>query len=161
MFAARLFVYFLIFLSIMVYTMKKTIFCIITLITLCFTLKLNGGTVFKGGENTVFYFFSSNQNVCDTEKPCAEEKLFGIYAGTKKGECCDMTEKEISKTLEVLNAKKVFSERGEDFENVYYYSPKIPDFVTVSGKKINIHVSYGKENGEKIKIATPINYGGY
>ena len=160
MLAARLFVYFLYFRSIMFYVMKKIIFCILTLIALCFTLKLNGGTVFKGGENTVFYF-SSSSKICNAEKPNDEEKLFGIYAGTKKGECCDMSAKEISKTLEALKAKIVFSESGANFENVYYYSPKIPDFVTVSGKKINVHVSYGKENTDKIKIASPINYGGY
>lgn len=141
-------------------SIKKTIFYAATFVALCLSLKLNGGTVFKSGENTAFYF-SSSAEICKEETPSEEEKLFGIYLGTKKGERCDMTEREISETLEALSAKRIFAESGETFENVYYYSPKIPDFVTVNGRKINIHVSYGKKNNEKIKIATPINYGGY
>ena len=64
-------------------SMKKTIFYAATFVALCLSLKLNGGTVFKSGENTAFYF-SSSAEICKEETPSEEEKLFGIYLGTKK-----------------------------------------------------------------------------
>ena len=58
-------------------SMKKTIFYAATFVALCLSLKLNGGTVFKSGENTAFYF-SSSAEICKEETPSEEEKLFGI-----------------------------------------------------------------------------------
>ena len=63
-------------------SMKKTIFYAATFVALCLSLKLNGGTVFKSGENTAFYF-SSSAEICNEETPSEEEKLFGIYFVSK------------------------------------------------------------------------------
>lgn len=146
--------------------MKKTVIYAVIMLIVCLCLKLDGGTLFKKGENHTFYYFSSaigssTDLLCRAENKSDLDLEFGFALGKKNGECADMTTENIQKTILELKAKKVFSESGDNFENVYYYSPKIPYHVTIKGKKVNLHVSYGNSPEGKAKIAAPINYGGY
>lgn len=76
-----------------------------------------------------------------------------------KGEAAYIAdEAELDKMLADLRAKKVFSERGSDFSNVYYYSPKIRGYLVLGGKKVNLHVS---ETRAGIKAGAPLIFGGY
>ncbi len=139
--------------------MKKIAFFLLTLCLTAGALKAVGGTVLKGGDNYEI-FYETDDGGLRAEKPSLNELRYGLSFEKKKAESCSMSEKNAEKLLEKLKATEVTRESGENFRNVYYYSPFISDFVLVSGKKANLHVSFFP-SGENVKIATPINFGGY
>lgn len=139
--------------------MKKIIFCFLTFILTAIALKIDGGATLKGGKNYEFYYKCGGA-VPKVEKMAENSVLFGVSAAKKEGESCVMTEEEFEKLLADLRAKEVFREKGDDFDNVYYFSPFINDFVYAGGKKANIHVAKKSADGT-MKVATPINFGGY
>ncbi len=64
-------------------------------------------------------------------------------------------EKELIKKYKAV---EVMRETVNFTTNVYYYSDRIPSFVYVKGKKINLHVSY---NGEYKSVGIPFIFGSY
>lgn len=138
--------------------MKKMIFYFAMFISVAVALKTEGGATLPGGKNYEFYY--KNGSVPRAEKMTDDAVLFGISAAKKTGESCLMTKDAFEKLLAKLCAEEVFRESGEDFDNVYYFSPFISDFVYVSGKKVNIHAAKSG-TGKTLKVATPINFGGY
>jgi hypothetical protein len=56
------------------------------------------------------------------------------------------------------NAHLVFSECGEWGVCEYYYSNKLSNYTIVKGKKVNIHIAYGKNS---LTIGTPLIYGSF
>lgn len=144
--------------------MKRTLFYILTLVFAVFSVKLSGGTVLKGGENHSFFY--NTGGTVEIRKPSQTEILFGAELKNRIGESCEVALPSLGRFLTKLRVKPVFEEKGEDFLNLYYYSPLIPDSVTIGGKKVNLHVSFcfhGKnfKNIDYVTVASPINYGGY
>ena len=81
----------------------------------------------------------------------------------------DLTESKINgdeqKTIESREMEET-TEKGENFFNLYYYSPLIRENVTIGGKKVNLHVSFNLKSGnlsetEYVTVSSPVNYGGY
>ncbi len=64
-------------------------------------------------------------------------------------------EKELIKKYKAV---EVMRETVNFTTNVYYYSDRIPSFVYVKGKKINLHVSY---NEEYKSVGIPFIFGSY
>lgn len=60
--------------------------------------------------------------------------------------------------IKKLCAKEVFRESGEDFFNVYYYSPNIKNYVTVGKKRVNLQIS---QTSAGISLASPVAFGSY
>lgn len=139
--------------------MKKILFCLVAVCLAAFSLKTSGGTILEGG-NHYEIFYETNGGGLTSEKPTSRFLQFGATLKKKKGESCFMAENDVRTLLKNLRAKEIFRESGECFDNVYYFSPLISDFVIVNGQKVNLHVAFGAENGQA-KIATPINFGGY
>ena len=139
--------------------MKKILFYLIAVCLAACSLKTTGGTILKGGNNYEIFYEAENGAIT-TEKPSFEFLSFGATLKKKKGESCFMAADDLDALLKKLRAKEVFKESGECFDNVYYFSPLVSDYVVVNGQKINIHVAFGAADGQA-KIATPINFGGY
>ncbi len=144
--------------------MKRILFFILIFLSAVFSVKLSGGTVLKGGEN--YSFFYNSGGAVEVYKPSQAEIDFGVSLKNKIGESCEVALSDLGRFLTELRAKFVCEEKGEDFFNLYYYSPLIGDVVTVGGKKVNLHVSlcFRGKNPEDIgyvTVASPINYGGY
>ena len=137
----------------------KILFCLIAVCLAACSLKTSGGTILKGG-NDYEIFYEADSGGLVTEKPTSLFLQFGATLKKKKGESCFMAANDVDTLLKNLRAKEVFKESGECFDNVYYFSPLISDYVIVNGQKVNLHVAFGAENGQA-KVATPINFGGY
>ncbi len=60
--------------------------------------------------------------------------------------------------IKKLCAKEVFRESGEDFFNVYYYSPNIKNYVTIGENRINLQIS---QTSAGISLASPVAFGSY
>ena len=144
--------------------MKKILLYVLTLVFCSFAVKLSGGTVLKGGRN--YSFFYNSGGAVEIYEPTPSEISFGADFKEKIGESCEIKLSSLGRFLTKLRAKKVSEEKGEDFLNLYYYSPFIRDSVSIGGKKVNLHVSFNlrSENfGEEeyVTVASPVNYGGY
>ncbi len=70
----------------------------------------------------------------------------------------DYSQEQIDKCLSSYKAKKLFSEKGEGFDTVYYYSNKIPFYELIDGVKVNLQVAY---LGEYCQIGSPLIYGAF
>lgn len=57
-----------------------------------------------------------------------------------------------------LCAKEIFRESGEDFFNVYYYSPNIKNYVAIGENRINLQIS---QTSAGISLASPVAFGSY
>lgn len=147
--------------------MKKILLCVLALVFSAIAVKLNGGSVLKDGKN--YSFFYNSGRAVEVYKPSPAELSFGADLKDKIGESCEIELSSLGNFLTKLRAKKVSEEKGEDFFNLYYYSPLIRNSVSVGGKKVNLHVSFnlrklsGGKSGdtEYVTVASPINYGGY
>lgn len=126
-------------------------------LVLTISLLVSGGTDFKEGKNHVFYLYSASSNA--TVRRLDENDLrYSVFLGEKRGESCELDEIRLPEVLKRLKAELVFIEKGEFFENTYYYSPEIKGNIVIGGQKINLHVS--KRDG-KIYIASPLNFGSF
>lgn len=137
--------------------MKKTIVAIVGFFLLFLSSGTDGGSVFKEGKNRVFYLYSAS-SLAKIVYPTQEILDSAVYFFQKKGESCETSREGLERILVDLSARKAFEEKGEFFDNVYYYSPKISSFVLINGAKVNLSVSF---SGEKIFVATPMNFGSY
>lgn len=144
--------------------MKKTLLSVLTLILAAFAVKASGGTFLKGGKN--YYFFYNSGTAVEVYKPSLSEIHFGANLKEKIGERCEIEFSELGEFLTDLRANFVAEEKGENFFNLYYYSPLIRENVTIGGKKVNLHVSFNLKSGnlsetEYVTVSSPVNYGGY
>ncbi len=137
--------------------MRKSIVAMVGFFLLFLSSGADGGTVFKEGKNRAFYLDSAS-SLAKTIYPTREIVDSAVFFFAKKGESCETSREGLERILKDLSAKKVFEENGESFDNVYYYSPKISSFVLINGAKVNLSVSF---SGEKIFVATPMNFGSY
>ena len=137
--------------------MKKTVFALLSFLIFAISLHVNGGTEFKEGKNHIFYLYSASSNA--TIRRLDENSVrYSVFLGEKRGESCEIAESDLPNVLKRLKAEPVFNEKGEFFENNYYYSPKIKGNIVIKGQRINLHVS--KRDG-KIYIASPLNFGSF
>lgn len=147
--------------------MKKTLLSVLTLVLAAFAVKSSGGTVLKGGKDYYFFYNSYNSGTAvEVYKPSPSEIRFGASLKEKIGERCEIGLSDLGEFLTDLRANFVAEEKGEDFFNLYYYSPLIRENVTIGGKKVNLHVSFDLKSGDLsdigyVTVATPVNYGGY
>lgn len=132
-------------------TVFIALFALFIAIAACFSY---GGELNIGKEKTLYLYSSSSQ--------CSVENAYGnkiIPRTWLKGESVTVSnEKELKNFLNDIKATEVFSESGELFDCVYYYSPKIRYVANVNGKRVNVHVS----NGDGIiKIGAPVIFGDF
>lgn len=137
--------------------MKKTILAMISFLILVISLLISGGTEFKEGKNHIFYLYSASSNAA-IRRLDENAVRYSVFLGEKRGESCELDEADLPKVLKRLKADLVFDEKGEFFENKYYYSPKIKGNIMIKGQRVNLHVS--KRDG-KIYIASPLNFGSF
>lgn len=117
-----------------------------------------------GGVRYDVYLYSPSSG-CDVlsffsiEEVCAGK---AENAKNVKGECAfltrKLTENQIEKWAENIDAEFVFKESGENFGNYYFYSSSLPLFVVINGFRVNIHASV-TENGTG--LAYPLAFGAY
>ena len=90
-----------------------------------------------------------------------------LFVGNLTGESLFLDFFKVGKDYALQTAKKqiinknahlVFSESGEWGVCEYYYSNKLSNYVIVRGKKVNIHIAYGKNS---LTIGTPLIYGSF
>ena len=135
-------------------TFKTVFFCLfvaLIAIAACFSY---GGELNIGTGKTLYLYSSSSQ--CSVENSYGNEIIPRAWLKGEAVTVCD--EKEVENFLNNIKAKEVFSESGELFDCVYYYSPKIRYAASVNGKRVNLHVS--KRDGI-VKIGTPVIFGDF
>ena len=138
--------------------MFKKIALAFCFITCCLLLWWgNNAPVFNAYAKEFEVYRKSNSSCAQIVKANAFTTAF---ITDKTGESCivDGSTFNTGKFLSDFNAKVVFSEKIDGTTNLYAYSKKIKYFVTIGGKKVNIHVVYQNEN---IVLGTPIVFGGY
>ena len=139
--------------------MFKLLLKIILSILFCLCFLLDGGSFLKGDGNHTFYLYSKSSNAKIVTLTEDKSYYFLYFKNSLKGESVIFYNQEKVKNLiDGLSAKKIFCEKGEDFNCEYYYSTKIDDFVILNGQKINLQVCYQKDY---IAVGTPIVFGSY
>ena len=118
---------------------------------------------FKNGTYT-YYLYSSSSNAkiinCDIRQKAKVNSLCvkgeSLYLPFQNGESA--VNEYIGLLLEVYNAKKQVVESGVFGNGEYYYSNKIPFFVIIGGKRVNVHVV---KNTSGITIGSPIIFASF
>ncbi|MGN0819464.1 MAG: hypothetical protein ACI4M6_03585 [Christensenellaceae bacterium] len=139
--------------------MLKKAIIICSLIATFFIVGFPKKPVFQGEGDYVLYLNSASSLACSVEvEQRSISKTYSCFKNVS-GECLKARSQQvINDELIRLNAKFVFSEKGDDFETNYYYSDKISGYKTINGKKINIQTACRADN---YIIATPMIFGGF
>ena len=139
--------------------MFKIIYKLFAFAFFILTVSLDCGGNIQGEKNHTFYFYSKSSNAIIKTMPENNACNLLYFKNHLKGESVEfLSEKSATEFINKLNAKHVFSEKGEDFYCEYYYTNQINDYITINGYKINVHLSYG--NGVFI-VGTPIIFGSF
>ena len=139
--------------------MLKIVYKIFIFVFLILAINVDCGGNIKGEGNHTFYFYSksSNATIKTTTENSANYILY--FKNQLKGESVEFfSEKSALEYISKLNAEYVFSEKGDDFYCKYYYTDKIKDYITLNGRKVNLHLSYG---GEVFTVGTPMIFGSF
>ncbi len=125
------------------------IFCCIAYTTLT--------PVFGGYADTFEVYLSSASSLAEIKSVSLKE-----YAFTRgiKGESVRLDAEgfELEKVLKGFNAELRFSENTSDSEIYYAYSPKIRNYKTVKGQKINLHIVIASE---RVVLGSPLIFGSF
>ena len=138
--------------------MPKIFFNAICTAIILLALSTGAGARLKGDGDHAFYLYraSSQRKIIRLSEEDAGS--FVYLKSDLKGESVEFSDgKKAEETIETLGAKEVFSESGDVFSNRYFYTPKIREFVIISGKKVNLHLAVGN----KIVLGTPLVFGSY
>jgi hypothetical protein len=120
-----------------------------------FTLLLSTTTpCFSGGYNYTYYTGKGSMNckVVECSTPFSRLKLADVC-----GESCEYDNSSVEDILRKYVGEVVFTETLSDSVN-YYCKADLPYSIKLYGEEINLHISV---KGEKIKVASPIIFGGY
>ena len=110
------------------------------------------------GKHTV-YLYSPSSNCEIVELEFGKENSFICLKSFFKGESVVLDDREDkSEIIDYYRACPVFFETVDEIENEYYYSEKISAYITVNGKKVNVHIS---ETDGKIAVGIPFIFGSY
>lgn len=60
--------------------------------------------------------------------------------------------------VDSTGAQLVFVEQIDGVISYYYFSNNLPKIADINGKKVNLHIAV---SGEKVKVGTPLIYGGF
>ena len=139
--------------------MRKNVAYFIIL-SVFFMLSSTGvGTSFSGEGLHTFYFSDKSSCAVAASMPEDEAERAIYVKSDKKGESAVFYSAEkVKRLLLSLGCEKIFSEKGEDFDCDYYYSPEVPTFCTVNGLRVNVHVAKAKD---RIVVGIPFIFGGY
>lgn len=135
----------------------STLICALGAVIFVFALAvLPSRLCFDGGENYTFY--------CGTSSADCREIVAGGGASLVRltltdvcGESVEYNDFNLNSFLKSVNGKVVFCEELSDSVN-YYCSADLPYSVNLYGREINLHVCV---RDDKVKVASPIIFGGY
>lgn len=113
--------------------------------------------LFTGYAGTFEIYLSNGSNI---NPVCQVGFLESTFINNKKGEACKIKGEKFSLEdfLAKFNAYIVDVEYTESSVNYYAFSPNVKYLATIKGKRVNLHVSIGKN---QIKIGSPIIYGSF
>jgi hypothetical protein len=135
---------------------KTAIFCLLA-VGIFFTFSLFSAVpCFAGGENYTYYTGNGSQN-CQIVTFDKFDPIKRISLKNVCGEGCEYQGSDVQWILAEYNAEIVFTETLCDSVNYYCRAP-LPYSTILYGKEINLHICV---KGEKIKVASPIIFGGY
>ncbi len=139
--------------------MPKTISVLILSILLGIGFNVRvGGQIPIEGKHT-FYLLSASSQAIIVDRGDIEYKKFVYLMPLCKGESVEVKDNSaLADFLKEKSAVKVFSERIGEITNNYYYSAKIPVYMSINGQKVNIHIS---ENNGKCQVGIPLIFGSY
>lgn len=139
----------------------KTLSAVLSSAATLFVFSLIGkpNLKFREGEEYTFYVGSASSQaeiitVCGGAARTAArlKDIRGestVYAYTSDG---------VEKIMDEFSAEIVFFEKCATSESVYCYSPEFSDCIMIDGRAVNLHVA---SDGVKIKVGSPIIFGGY
>ena len=124
---------------------------------------LNKNCSFEKGVHT-YYLYSSSSNAKIISCNISDNLKLGslcvkgesLYLPFQNGE--SMVNEYIEQLLKAYNAKNQVIEKGNFGDGEYYYSNKIPTFVIINGRRVNVHVVKGTSG---ITIGTPLIFGSF
>lgn len=132
------------------------------ILTLCAALICSAFIVFpsrvcfSGGENYTFYCGTSSAD-CREVRSTFNAELERLFLSDVCGESVEYQSFDLNSYLKQVNGKIIFTEELSDSIN-YYCTADLPYSVEISGYTINLHVCVKKD---RIKVASPIIFGGY
>ena len=139
--------------------MFKFIYRLFVFIIFIVAINIDSGGMIQGEGNHTFYLYSKSSQATIKAIPEKSADKFIYFKNALKGESVEFfSEEKALFLINKLNAKFVFSEKGEDFYCKYYYTDNIKDYVILNGEKINLHLSYGKG---VFTVGTPIIFGSF
>lgn len=103
-----------------------------------------------------YEIYSSSYSSNAVIKKLDKEKLSFEFFYT--GESVEIEYIDYSVIKEIFCLKTIKIESFSEGKNVYAYSKKIPTYKIIDGKKVNVHVFYGKNS---CKIGSPLIYGSF
>ena len=124
---------------------------------------LNENCSFQDGTHT-YYLYSSSSNAKIINYDINDSvnlnsfciKVESLFLSFQNGESA--VNEYIALLLKEYNAKSQGIESGNFGRGEYYYSNKIPSFVIIGGKRVNVHVV---KNTSGITIGTPLIFGSF
>ncbi len=111
--------------------------------------------VFEEGESYTFY--SEKNSSCKayvTDAPARDKLILGKTAG----ESVFYEGNRLQELAEKFEAKLLFTEKACGVTNYYCYSPKLRDFVYLSGCAVNLHIAVSED---RTAVGTPLIFGGF
>lgn len=123
--------------------MRKSIFSVIALFLFIAYLTVGYGGILPVKAKRTLYIGSQSSSCRFVD---FDENATPVYnKKTLKGECVYLTETQKNTLIGSLNAKLLFTEKGDDYYSEYYFCEQLSDYIIVKGKKVNLQVAYGKE----------------
>lgn len=111
---------------------------------------------FEGGENYTFYCGHSSAD-CREVHPVLNAEAERLLLKDVCGESAEYKSLNIEEYLKSVNGKVLFEEKTGDSVN-YYCSADFPYSVNLYGQEVNLHICVKED---RVKIASPIIFGGY
>ena len=133
----------------------KTTLAALFFLSACIMTAICVGYALPEGSRRELYLYKSS-SACETVT--ADDSTIFLRKNISGESVCLQNERELNDFLSSVLAVRVFAEHGEDFDCVYYYSPRLRFRTAINGRRVNIAVMRSK-NG--IKIATPFPFGSF
>ena len=112
---------------------------------------------FPQNANTQEFYLYSASSQAERKTELSTGEIFFLQ-GTSYEYQTDDSEKFVEELIHRFRAIVVREEKIANTYSYYCYSPMLGKTTVVDGAKINLHVAV---NGKKVKIGSPIIFGGY
>ena len=140
-----------------VFVFKKIVTIVIFVVTVFLLFIIFNKPLFLTlNQNGEYEIYSSSYSSNAVIKKLDREKLSFEFFYT--GESVEIEYTDYSVIKDIFCLKTVKIESFSQGKNVYAYSRKIPNYKLIDGKRVNVHVFYGKNS---CKIGSPLIYGSF